>query len=215
MTDQLKQLASTDGLTGVANRRSFDHALSREWAVALRIRRTLALLMIDIDSFKKYNDHYGHLEGDSCLVTVARAIADALRRPADLAFRYGGEEFAVLLPDTDIKGAEKVAGLVLDVVNGLAIPHALSDCSDLVTVSLGVAAFDPRDCSDSATSNVSPETLITTCDAALYEAKRAGRAQFRLATTLTPGRRSDGAENSADDSRKLEGAGSAVRRVGA
>lgn len=185
--DRLHRLASTDGLTGVANRRVLDEALDREWRRALRGPYPLSLLMMDIDHFKRYNDSCGHLMGDRCLVTVAQAVQHCLRRPTDLVARYGGEEFAVLLPDTDGAGAQHLAQQILDRLRQLAIPHEASE-RGYVTGSIGVASFDQDSpgWSQWASGTSSPDALtaskggtqmLALADKALYRAKQEGRAR--------------------------------------
>ena len=166
-SDALRAMADLDGLTRLANRRKFNEVLEREWRRALRQGNTLALLMVDVDHFKYYNDHYGHLAGDDCLREVACALAGAAQRPADLAARYGGEEFALILPDTDATGATHIAEQARRAIFDLDLPHTASDIAERVTASLGVAARLPAD--DRF------EVLIEAADAALYRAKAAGR----------------------------------------
>ncbi|XHS79821.1 diguanylate cyclase domain-containing protein [Burkholderiaceae bacterium UC74_6] len=166
--NKLRQLSLHDGLTGLANRRSFDQFLAEQLAVAARHRSSLALLLVDVDYFKAYNDHYGHSAGDESLRRVAVTLHDCCHRPTDLAARYGGEEFAIVLPDTDMAGAGKVAEAARAEVARLGIEHARSSSVGLLSVSIGVAAL-----------NVTPETaaedLIVSADAALYRAKGLGR----------------------------------------
>jgi diguanylate cyclase (GGDEF)-like protein/PAS domain S-box-containing protein len=170
LEDKLAALAASDGLTGLANRRCFDERLEQEWARAAREGTSLSLLLIDLDHFKKFNDRYGHPAGDSCLRTVASVLAAHARRPADLAARYGGEELALLLPNTDDEGCEQVGMRFLDALRNAKIPHALNPPSELVTASLGGATSwpdptAPRNCL----------SLIEAADRALYFAKEAGR----------------------------------------
>ncbi len=165
---KLERLATLDGLTGISNRRSFDEALAREWQRALRQKSPLAILVGDIDSFKTYNDRYGHLAGDDCLRQVARSIALSVKRSTDLTFRYGGEEFAVILPETQIDGAMIVAQGILDTIHDLQIPHAYSPVASTITISLGAASMIPR-------ANVDPSALVAAADLALFEAKTRGR----------------------------------------
>ncbi|CAG1009523.1 Phytochrome-like protein cph2 [Burkholderiales bacterium] len=166
--DELQRLATRDGLTGVANRRSFDTALSTECRRVTREARSLSLLMIDVDFFKRYNDTYGHLAGDECLRQVAEAMAHVTQRASDTLARYGGEEFAILLPATEPAGAVIVAERIRAAVETLALPHARSEVSPKVTVSIGVASLDP-------TRSSPPTELIAAADAALYAAKMQGR----------------------------------------
>lgn len=166
--DMLAELANMDGLTGIKNRRAFDDYCEREWLRAIRDRHPVSLLMIDIDHFKDFNDHYGHVAGDDCLKAVAKTLAQSVERPADLLARYGGEEFVCLLPETDSGGAMNVAEKMRDNVSALGIPHAFSGVSHVVTVSIGVAtAFPGRD--------LPSELLLKTADDKLYEAKKEGR----------------------------------------
>ena len=176
---RMEALASLDGLTGVANRRHFDQVFSLEWARARRERSPVALLMIDTDRFKAFNDQYGHLSGDACLRSVARAIVNIPRRPADLVARYGGEEFAVLLPGSDAAGACVVAEAVRDAIYALAVPHETSE-EQRVTVSIGVAAMVP-------TEQIDAVELIAMSDDALYSAKHAGRNRVQMASELLVG----------------------------
>jgi diguanylate cyclase (GGDEF)-like protein len=168
--DFLENLSLTDGLTGISNRRRFDDGLENEWRRAMRNQTPLSLILLDIDLFKGYNDHYGHLAGDDCLRQLARVLAGCARRPADLIARYGGEEFACLLADTDTDGAMRVAIQMRDKLNSLNIPYATSPITDHVTLSLGVASLIPM-------IGQSPYDLIRQTDAFLYAAKRNGRNQ--------------------------------------
>lgn len=167
-SELLRAQAFIDGLTGVANRRRFDAAIEAEWRGCRRDGAPLALLMIDIDYFKRYNDRYGHQAGDECLKTVADLFRARLNRSHDLVARYGGEEFACILPDCDAAGALAKAEELRVAVESLNLPHEDSSAARMVTISIGVAARVP----DDATS---PEDLIAAADAALYAAKNAGR----------------------------------------
>ncbi|AOZ49525.1 diguanylate cyclase domain-containing protein [Chromobacterium vaccinii] len=169
-TDLLSSIALQDGLTGVANRRKFDEALQSDWLQCARQQQPVSLLMLDVDHFKRFNDHYGHQAGDDCLRRVAQAIRLSLRRPRDLAARYGGEEFACLLPETALDGAARLAEEILQAIRALDIAHETSDAGPAVTASIGVAAIVP----DGSTP---PQTLIEAADRQLYQAKRAGRAR--------------------------------------
>ncbi|HVL57802.1 MAG TPA: diguanylate cyclase, partial [Burkholderiaceae bacterium] len=173
---RLARLAATDALTGVPNRHQFDQALDVEWRRAMRGNQSLSLLMIDVDYFKRYNDSYGHPAGDACLRTIASALRHATMRPGDLVARYGGEEFVVLLPATDLQGAVLVADRVHDSLRRRAIPHRDHPSSPHVTVSIGVATVQP------AAAELRPPVLVVAADAALYRAKRAGRARTECAT---------------------------------
>lgn len=173
MTDQkraesaLKALASSDGLTGLANRRSFDQALAREWTRAQRTRSPLSLLLVDVDHFKYYNDLHGHQKGDDCLRAVATAMAANLR-PADVAARYGGEEFAVLMPDCAHDAALRAAERLRNAVNRTRLAHGAPEAGSFVTLSVGVATEVPID-------GMSSDVLVTRADQALYAAKHGGR----------------------------------------
>lgn len=164
----LQQLSLLDGLTGIANRRHFDQFLDQEWQRAIRRTAPLALIMIDIDYFKIYNDRYGHQMGDHCLQRVAQILRDNLLRSSDLVARYGGEEFAIVLPDTNQAGAMAVAEKLRVQVAAAGIPHAGSKAGAVVTVSLGVGGRIPNPA-------YHPADLIAAVDHALYQAKRAGR----------------------------------------
>ncbi len=163
----LHVLARTDPLTGASNRRYLDEAIARETVRAIRSSYPLALLFIDIDSFKAFNDFYGHQAGDDVLAKVARRIGDCLRRPGDLAARYGGEEFVVVLPETDITGALLIAQKVRAAIRELALPHARSS-HGVLTVSIGV-------CASEVIPTASGQRLVEVADQALYRAKAAGR----------------------------------------
>ena len=169
----LAQLASRDGLTGLANRRSFDEKLDSEWRRALRLQQPLALLMLDVDHFKLYNDSYGHLGGDDCLRRVSAAIGSHIARPGDLAARYGGEEFAVILPNTDATGASNLASRIRESVVALGLIHPQSSLQR-VTISVGVAVVVPE-------QGQLPAALVSLADQALYQAKSLGRDRIQLA----------------------------------
>ncbi|APW44538.1 GGDEF domain-containing protein [Rhodoferax saidenbachensis] len=169
----LAQLASRDGLTGLANRRTFDERLETEWRRAQRLQQPVALLMVDVDHFKLYNDTYGHLGGDDCLRKVAHAIASQVARPGDLATRYGGEEFAVILPNTDTTGANNLAAGIRDRVAALGLVHTRAGLQR-VSVSVGVAVMWP-------TQALLPSALVSLADTALYQAKQLGRDRVHLA----------------------------------
>lgn len=184
--EQLRLASLSDGLTGVANRRSFDESLQREWLRLVRSQeRTaqrqndmgttngLALLLIDIDAFKAYNDLYGHVAGDECLCRVARAIRGATLRAGDVTARYGGEEFAVLLPDTTLEGAEQVARRLMTQVEALQIAHEDSPVSGWVTVSVGLTHM-------SAQAPIQPSAFLKLADEALYLAKNHGRNRIMV-----------------------------------
>lgn len=168
---ELQGLAYRDGLTGLFNRRHFDLELESQWRQLAAIEGSgfTAVVMIDIDAYKSYNDHYGHQRGDECLRTVAQTIALSARRPTDIVARYGGEEFALILRETDLHGARVVAERIRRAVEGLKVPHLASHVG-MVTISLGVAAQQPSEGGDAA-------SLLAAADRALYEAKRRGRNQ--------------------------------------
>ena len=163
---ELETLATTDALTGLANRRRFDEHFGAEVARAARSGEPLSLLLCDVDHFKPYNDRYGHRLGDECLTNIARALEGGVRRPADLAARYGGEEFALVLPSTSEEGATTVAENVRKAVHDLGVVHEENDGRGVVTMSIGVATV--------IGSWTAPE-IIDLADRALYEAKRSGR----------------------------------------
>jgi len=165
---QLETLSRTDGLLGIANRQYLDQRLTQEWRRAQRERTPLALLMLDVDYFKRYNDTYGHQAGDHCLQAVAQAIQAALRRPADLLGRYGGEEMLVVLPNTELEGACAVAAAIAAQMAAMRIPHRSSAVAAYVTVSIGAAAMTSE-------TPLSVERLIAAADQALYLAKEEGR----------------------------------------
>jgi diguanylate cyclase (GGDEF)-like protein len=166
--DELQRLATRDGLTSVANRRSFDDMLNMEWRRASRESRALSLLMVDVDFFKRFNDTYGHQGGDECLRQVAAAMSGVVKRASDAVARYGGEEFAILLPATEPDGALIVAERIRAAVTALRLPHSGSEVADHVTVSIGVASIQ-------VTGNGVPSSLVAAADAALYRAKHTGR----------------------------------------
>lgn len=170
---RLEEIAHTDSLTGLANRRAFDRELVKEAARTARTKTPLSLLLIDLDHFKAFNDTYGHPEGDACLREVSGCISGSLRRATDLGARYGGEEFAVILPGTDIDGAIKVADEIRQRLKALGITHSRSP-SGFVTMSIGIA------CSTGAADASDPVTILAQADAALYEAKARGRDRTEL-----------------------------------
>lgn len=174
---QLERLANEDALTGLCNRRHFDQQMAREWDRLRREQQPLAVLFIDVDHFKRYNDYYGHGGGDDCLAAVGHVLRAATRRPADLAARYGGEEFVVMLPGTDDDGARDVAQRILEHIDRLKMPHAASPVSEYLTVSIGFTATVP-----SALSNTLD--LLKAADDALYAAKHAGRHRAVSATSV-------------------------------
>ncbi|WP_092614054.1 sensor domain-containing diguanylate cyclase [Roseospirillum parvum] len=175
----LQSLVNKDGLTGLANRRSFDASIEADCLQAQREQSHLSLLLVDVDHFKAYNDTYGHQAGDDCLKTVAKALGGQVFRPSDLAARYGGEEFAVLLPGVGLEGALGVAERIRAAVAGLAIAHSGNPREGIVTLSVGVAALRP-------TPQIGPAALISAADRALYAAKAAGRNRVAHANPSHP-----------------------------
>lgn len=171
--NKLQLLSNTDGLTGIANRRSFDRILLQEWNRAQRNGTTLALIMLDVDLFKHFNDHYGHVAGDACLQALARAMAPAARRAGELVARYGGEEFVVLLPEASEHEALEAARHIQRDIWALALPH-VETLPGIVTVSLGVVSLVPS-------GQHAPEYLVQQADSALYRAKQSGRNCVQLA----------------------------------
>ncbi|MBF0340151.1 MAG: diguanylate cyclase [Magnetococcales bacterium] len=170
--DLLKRLASLDGLTGIANRRTLDEFLHQEWHRSIRNQSHLSALLIDVDYFKKFNDHFGHQAGDLCLKEIAGALTRSLERKTDLVARYGGEEFACLLPETPLQGAIHSAEKIQQEVAALAIPHPGSDVAGIVTLSIGVVTFTPA-------KGQEPETLLAAADELLYFAKQSGRNRIQ------------------------------------
>ena len=179
LEEKLALLATSDGLTALANRRHFDNCVQAEWARAKRERTPLSLLMIDVDHFKKFNDNYGHQAGDACLQSIAKILEDILRRPADLAARYGGEEFVLLLPNTDADGCALIGEKVRQALESLAISHDKNTPTKRVTVSIGGALIRP------AETSVCSSDLIGMADRALYKAKHDGRNCFVMSATIS------------------------------
>lgn len=165
---ELEELSFKDGLTGVANRRMFDSVLEREWDNARRNCQPLSLILLDIDYFKQYNDHYGHLQGDACLRQVGQALKATATRPRDFVARFGGEEFVLVLPETDSAAALKVAERCRGRVFREQIPHAQSDISAVLTVSMGVGTIIPG-------HQDQPLAFVESVDQQLYQAKQQGR----------------------------------------
>jgi diguanylate cyclase (GGDEF)-like protein/PAS domain S-box-containing protein len=165
---ELEALSYRDSLTNVSNRRMFDQVLEREWASAFRNSQPLSMVMLDIDFFKQYNDHYGHLAGDECLKRVAELLSLAASRPRDFVARYGGEEFVLVLPETDAVAAATVAERCRQLVLDAAIPHQHSSVNPCLTVSFGVGTITPSD-------RNSINAFMTAVDQALYRAKQQGR----------------------------------------
>ncbi len=171
---QLSRQSATDGLTGIANRRRFDETLASEWLRAARSNNSLSLLVVDIDHFKRFNDHYGHLAGDECLRRVTVVLQGCVRRAGELLARYGGEEFVMLLPGADLAHAEDVAQRCLEHMAREAVPHVSSPTAAHVTFSIGVAHVFPN-------ATHGPDTLVNAADTAMYRAKTAGRARYAVA----------------------------------
>ncbi len=185
--DALHVRATVDGLTGIANRRAFDETLDMEWRRAARRQESLALLLLDVDYFKRFNDQYGHPAGDACLRAVAQVLASVAQRPGDLAARYGGEEFAILMPNTSREAAMDIAESLCDKVKALAIPHCQSDVASHVTVSIGVYSLTAP-CTDHSirftkctsvkqrfACEEGADILVKAADQGLYLAKSSGR----------------------------------------
>lgn len=170
---KLEHLSVRDGLTGISNRRYFDQYMEMSWKTCARSEKPLSLIMADIDYFKAYNDNYGHLQGDDCLIQVAKGIEACVKRPMDFAARYGGEEFAVVLPETDGDGAMMVAENIRKRIEELELPHEFSNAGKSVTLSLGVATLLPS-------QEQSIEELICKADKALYKSKSSGRNTVKL-----------------------------------
>ena len=180
----LRHLSTMDGLTGISNRRAFDIFLDEELKRALRSKYQITILMVDVDFFKKYNDTYGHLQGDECLKSVAAILKSAARRPGDMAARFGGEEFVVFLSTADTAHAVSIAEKIRRDVEALEMPHERSEISSYVTVSIGVVSALPD-------PNMSANDFLQCADEALYKGKEEGRnrvafkalSQCRLAPT--------------------------------
>ncbi|QFI37245.1 diguanylate cyclase [Moritella marina ATCC 15381] len=169
--EELERLATLDGLTGIANRRHLDITMAKELARAKRHAQPLTFIIADIDFFKKYNDHYGHIQGDECLKAVASILDSSLRRPSELVARYGGEEFCMLLPNTDIKNAKLVAEKLVNAVRSLEFRHEGIDKQAIVTMSFGVISLVPS-------RDVTVKELMLQADEKLYQAKENGRDQW-------------------------------------
>ena len=171
---ELEILSYKDGLTGAFNRRMFDTVLEREWLNARQNKQSLSLILLDIDYFKQYNDHYGHVAGDKCLRSVADILERCVRRAGELVARYGGEEFVILLPGADLAHAHETAQNCLALMQQECLPHAASLAANHVTISIGVATVLPDATQD-------PFTLVNAADAAMYRAKSTGRAHYEVA----------------------------------
>lgn len=175
--EALQQQSVTDALTGLANRRRFDEALCQFWSAELRRGGPLAVLLIDVDFFKPYNDNYGHQAGDECLRAIGAALRRGSLRSTDLIARYGGEEFVALLPNTPLAGAIEVAERLRLGVAALQLPHAFSAAGPVVSISIGVACAIPS-------ANSRPEALLQLADERLYAAKHAGRNRYHAGTEV-------------------------------
>lgn len=169
----LQQISILDELTGIANRRHFNMVLVQEWRRSTREATPLSVVLIDIDHFKRYNDVYGHLQGDQCLKKVASTLGSALKRSTDLLARFGGEEFVVLLPRTSVRGAAALAKTLRTAIENLRMEHVGSPDIQQVSISIGVATMIPERCANA-------DALIAAADKALYEAKNLGRNQVRV-----------------------------------
>lgn len=180
-SDLLESLAFIDGLTRIGNRRRFDDVLSSEWRRAARNRTPFSLVLMDIDKFKHYNDHYGHGAGDECLRKVAGAISSCLLRPGDIAARYGGEEFGVVLPETGYEGAYGIAERIRSAVESLGIAHAPAAKNPYVTISAGCITVTPSLTGD-------PQMFLAAVDQLLYRAKQEGRNRVVCSDAHTQGK---------------------------
>jgi diguanylate cyclase (GGDEF)-like protein/PAS domain S-box-containing protein len=175
-TAELERLSLTDGLTGIPNRRHFDKALAAEWARSVRSKRNLSLILIDIDDFKVLNDSFGHVQGDNAIKAVASAVQQVALRSSDLGARYGGDEFAVLLPETEVTGAQRLAGRLKDVLGNTSLSNPFATQLK-VTVSQGIACI-------AGSSQKSATTLLLAADRALYTAKKQGRGYISTASAV-------------------------------
>ncbi len=173
-----ENMAFLDGLTGIANRRQFDQELEKEWRRMMRQNAPLSLLLMDIDYFKKFNDHYGHAAGDDCLRLVAQTVARIIKRPGDLVARYGGEEFAIILPNTNESGAYAVAEAMRFAVDRLKLTHVTSLVTDHVTISLGLTSDIPE-------RQANLQDFVNRADHALYQAKSSGRNRVQIEPSVS------------------------------
>ena len=170
-SDKLEELSMCDALTGIPNRRFFQDAYDKKYKEVLRDGKRVALMMVDVDYFKLYNDNYGHWQGDDCLKKVASALRKTLKRPTDMVARYGGEEFVIILKEVDKEGAKTVAESLVKAVEQMKIPHAHSSVSEFVTISVGVALKEVDE-------EISQEELVKLADEQLYCAKESGRNRY-------------------------------------
>jgi diguanylate cyclase (GGDEF)-like protein len=176
----LERLSREDSLTGLANRRWFAQFLAQTWRSALRDHKAISILIMDIDNFKAYNDTYGHQKGDECLKLVAQTIRRTVGRASDLVSRYGGEEFVVVLGDTPLEGALKIAEQIREAIDSLNIPHKSAQHHKHVTLSIGVTSTLP-------THDTQPETILISADRAMYNAKREGKNRVAYSTAARTG----------------------------
>jgi diguanylate cyclase (GGDEF)-like protein len=176
---KLEQLSMLDGLTGIANRRALDIRLKHDVELSARQKSSVAILLMDIDCFKLYNDNYGHSAGDQCLKDVSTLINDSLQRDSDFFARYGGEEFVCVLPNTDPKGAMEIATHILEQMKHVALPHKYSNVADYVTMSIGIANSQPEHL-------LTPQAIIKQADSALYDAKKTGKNSYSVYSSARP-----------------------------
>lgn len=174
---ELEELSFNDGLTGISNRRKFDMVMETEWNNARRTRQSLSVMLIDIDFFKQYNDYYGHLQGDDCIRLVAQLLNSAVARPRDLVARFGGEEFVLVLPETDNASVLQIANKCQNLIRSQQIQHEKSSVSNLVTVSIGVSTIVPED--------NKLDKFIKSVDRLLYKAKKNGRNRIESNMTTS------------------------------
>jgi len=193
VNEELQLLSCMDGLTSVVNRRGFERQFDVEWRRTLREMTPLCVVMIDVDEFKGFNDHYGHLAGDDCLRVVAQALKGQLLRPGDMVARYGGEEFVILLPNTNIEGAVNVAKNIQKDLHNANIDYPHSSVSDRVTICMGIYCTNQLDANFDRSDN---SVLLARADKALYKAKDSGRNQYVVYDT--GGIERDGIENKGD-----------------
>lgn len=173
VNSKLENLSTIDGLTGIPNRRSFNEYIEKSWRNSIRSGKPISLIMLDIDFFKSYNDNYGHIQGDECLIRVAKSLSLGLKRPLDFVARYGGEEFAVILPDTDSEGAVIFAEELRGNIEGVKLSHEFSQVSPYVTISLGVSSINPG-------QEDKVKEFVDKADKALYRSKSNGRNSVSL-----------------------------------
>jgi diguanylate cyclase (GGDEF)-like protein len=176
---KLEQLSMSDELTGIANRRALDIRLKHDIDISTRKKSSIAILLMDIDCFKQYNDNYGHSAGDQCLKDISKIIRDSLQRNSDFVARYGGEEFVCVLPDTDSKGAQEIAMHLIAQFKHVALLHEYSNVADYVTMSIGISTSQPGDI-------LTPEIIFKQADSALYVSKQTGKNSFTLYSSVIP-----------------------------